>query len=51
MATLITSSDETDDIMKMLNWLKESGLLIKSVGETIKNEAKKTKEVDFSAYC
>ena len=29
-----------DDIMKSIKFLKESGLLIKSVNETIKKEAK-----------
>ena len=30
-----------DDIMKMVKYLEESGLLIKGVSDTIKNEAKK----------
>ena len=38
--TLIISNEETNDIMKIANSLEESGLLIKGVSETIKNEAK-----------
>ena len=45
----MTTNVEMDDIIKIVNSLKESRLLIKGVSETIKNEAKE-KEVDFSAY-
>ena len=38
-ATLIISND----IKKIINSLEESGLLIKDVSETIKNEAKEQK--------
>ena len=38
--TLIISNGEMDDIMKKVKSLEKSGLLIKDVGETIKNEAK-----------
>ena len=41
--TLITSSEEMNDIMKIIKSLEESGLLIKGVSETIKNEAKEQK--------
>ena len=41
--TLIISNEEINDIMKIVNCLEESGLLIKDVGETIKNEAKEQK--------
>ena len=34
-----------NDIMKIVKYLKESGLLIKGVNETIKNKAKGQKEV------
>ena len=34
-----------NDIMKIVKYLKESGLLIKRVNETIKNKAKGQKEV------
>ena len=37
------SNEETNDIMKIVKSLEESGLLIKSVSETIKNEAKEQK--------
>ena len=42
--TLIISNEEMNDIMKIINSLKESGLLIKSVSGTIKNEAKEQKD-------
>ena len=38
--TLIISIKEINDIMKIVKCLEESGLLIKGVFETIKNEAK-----------
>ena len=41
------SNEKVDDIMKIKKSLEESGLLIKGVSETIKNEAKKNKKVDF----
>ena len=41
--TLIISNKEMNDIMKVVKSLKESGLLIKGVSETIKNEAKERK--------
>ena len=37
---LIISSEEMNDIMKIVKSLEESGLLIKGVSETIKNETK-----------
>ena len=40
MTALIISNEETDD-MKIITSLKDSGLLIKDVSETIKNEAKR----------
>ena len=43
MTTLIISNEETDDLIKIVKSLKESGLLKKGVGETIKNEAKEQK--------
>ena len=33
-----------DDIMKIVKSLEESGILIKGLSETIKNEAKEQKE-------
>ena len=41
--TLNISNEEMNFIMKIIKSLKESGLLIKSDGETIKNEAKEQK--------
>ena len=38
---------DLNDIMKILKWFEESGLLIKGVSETIKNEAKNKNE-EFS---
>ena len=35
--TLIISNEEMNDIIKIVNSLKQSGLLIKGVNETIKN--------------
>ena len=43
MTTLIISSDVMNDIMKIVKSLEESGLLIKGVNESIKNEANKQK--------
>ena len=43
MTTLIISNEEMDDIMKIIKSLEESGLLIKGVTKTIKNEAKEQK--------
>ena len=37
---LMYSKEEMNDIMKIVKPLEESGLLIKGVSETIKNEAK-----------
>ena len=41
--TLITSNEEMNYFMKIVKSLEESGLLIKDVSETIKNEAKEQK--------
>ena len=41
--TLIIPNEEINDIMKIVKSLEESGLLIKSVSKTIKNEAKEQK--------
>ena len=38
--TLITSNEEMNDIIKIIKSLERSGLLIKGVNETIKNEVK-----------
>ena len=39
----IISNEEMNDIMKIVKSFEESGLLIKSVSKTIKNEAKEQK--------
>ena len=41
--TLIISSEEMEDIIKIVKSLEESRLLIKGVSETIKNDAKEQK--------
>ena len=41
--TLIISNKEMEDIVKIAESLEDSGLLIKVVSETIKNEAKEQK--------
>ena len=41
--TLIISTEEMNDIMKIVKPLEEFDLLIKSVSQTIKNEVKKKK--------
>ena len=40
MTTLIISSDEIEDIIKIVKSLEGSGLLFKEVTETVQNEAK-----------
>ena len=42
-ATLIISNEEMNDIIKIVKSLEESGLLIKGVRKSIKNEAKEQK--------
>ena len=44
VTTLIISNEEIINIMKIVKSLKEPGLLIKAVSQTIKNEAKEQKE-------
>ena len=41
---LIISNEEMEDIMEEVKSLEESGLLIKRISETIKNEAKKQRD-------
>ena len=41
--TSTISNEETNDVMKVVKSLEESGLLIKGVSKTIKNEAKEQK--------
>ena len=41
--TLIVSNDEMNDILKIVKSLEDSGILVKVVSKTIKNEAKEQK--------
>ena len=41
--TLIISNNETDDFMEIVKSLKDSGLLLKGVTETVQNEVKEEK--------
>ena len=41
---VIVSNEETNDIMKIVKCLKESGLLIKGITKTIKNKAREQKQ-------
>ena len=50
MTTLIISNEEMNDIMKIVTFLEKSGLLIKGVGETIKNEGKEQKGQFLSMF-
>ena len=42
--TLIISNDEIDDILKIVNFLEYSGVLLKGVSETIQHEANEQRE-------
>ena len=42
-AALIISNDEMKDILEILRSLEDSGLLLKGISESIKNEAKEQK--------
>ena len=44
MTTLIISNDEIGDIIKIVKSLKDSGLLLKGVTETVQNEGKEQNE-------
>ena len=43
MTTLIISSDEMGDVIKIVKSFEDSGLLIKGVTKTVQNEAKEQK--------
>ena len=43
MTTLIISNEEMNDIKKIIKALEKSGLLVKSISEITKNEAKEQK--------
>ena len=42
-ATLIISNNEIEDIIKILKYLEDSGLLLEGVTQTIQNEVKEQK--------
>ena len=48
--TIIISYIEINDIMKIIKYLQQSGLLIKGVEESIKNEAKDKKRISQHAF-
>ena len=50
MISLIPSNKEMKYVMKILKYLKESGLLKNDVRKTIENEVNKQKQ-DFLACC
>ena len=41
--TLIISNDEMEDVIKIIKFLDDSGLLLKGVTETVQNEVKEQK--------
>ena len=43
MTTLIISNDDIEDVIKTVKSLKDSGLLLKGVFETVQNEVKEEK--------
>ena len=43
MTALIISNDEINDIIKIVKFLEDSGLLLKGVTETVQNEVKEQK--------
>ena len=47
-AALIISNEEMEDIMKIVKWLEESGLLIKGISGTVKNKTIEQKGGFFS---
>ena len=44
MTTLIISNDEIEDIIKIVKSLKDSGLLLQGITETVQNDGKEQKE-------
>ena len=43
--------NDTDDIIKIVKSLEDSGVLIDGVTEAVKHEIKKNKKVDFLVLC
>ena len=50
ITTLIIFNEEMNDIVKIMKFLEESGLLIKDVNKTIKNEAREQKREFLSMF-
>ena len=50
MAVLIISNEEMEDIIKVVKFLEESGLMTKSAGETIENEVNETKDIPKGGF-
>ena len=48
--TFIIYKEEMNDIMKTVNFLRENGLSIKDISETIKNKVKNKKERFLECY-
>ena len=48
ITTLIISNEEMNNIMKIVKSLEDASLSMKGISETIQNEAKKTKKVNYS---
>ena len=48
MTTLVISNDGIEDITKIVKALKDSGLLLKGVTETVQNEVKEQKRAFLS---
>ena len=49
MTKIIISNDEFHDIIKIVKFLDDSGLLVKGITETVQNEVKKQKWGSLSA--
>ena len=49
--TLFILNENVDDIIKIIKSLEDSGVLIDGFMETIKEEIKKNKRVDFLELC
>ena len=47
ITTFIISNERMDDTLKIIKYLKESGLLVKGASESVKNEAKEEKSEFF----
>ena len=50
ITTLIISNEEMEDIMKIVKTLEVSGVLVKGIKETIKNEKNKNKRKILFQY-